>query len=193
MHTNSICVKKGKLKRQNPELLGSKDNMSHPVVIVDYDPRWPVLFEEERCRVLGAIGYKVLALEHIGSTAVPGLGAKPIIDMMAGVRSSKDADECVRLLQPLGYDDVTPQPGNPEWFYCVGTRAPDQREDEYIHLDRSMVSDLSRRMLKKGYIVHTCGRPRTVIRFMPPITITEEMLDGAVTALGEAVREAEKK
>jgi len=108
--------------------------MSHPVIIVDYDPRWPVLFEEERRRILGAIGHKVLALEHIGSTAVPGLGAKPIIDMMAGVRGSSDADECVQLLQPLGYDDVTPEPGNPEWFYCLGTRAPGQREGEYVHL-----------------------------------------------------------
>jgi GrpB-like predicted nucleotidyltransferase (UPF0157 family) len=103
-------------------------------VIVDYDPRWPVLFEEERRRVLGAIRHKVLALEHIGSTAVPGLGAKPIVDMMAGVRDSADADECVGLLQPLGYDDVTPEPGNPEWFYCLGTRAPGQGEGEYIHL-----------------------------------------------------------
>jgi len=108
--------------------------LSHPVVIVDYDSRWPTLFEEERRRILGAIGHKVLALEHIGSTAVPGLGAKPIIDMMAGIRGSEDADECVRLLQPLGYDDVTPEPDNPEWFYCLGTRAPGQKEGEYVHL-----------------------------------------------------------
>ena len=85
-----------------------------------YDPRWPILCEEEKRRILGAIGHKVLAIEHIGSTAVPGLGAKPIIDIMAGVHQAADAEECLPLLQSLGYNDVTLQPGNPEWYYCLG-------------------------------------------------------------------------
>ena len=128
--------------------------MSHPVVIYDYDPRWLVIYEAEKRRVLGAIGHKVLALEHIGSTAVPGLGGKPIVDMMAGICSSKDADECVRLLQPLGYDDVTPQPNNDEWFYCLGTRAPDQRDYEYIHLHlvKFMSDHWTRHLLFRDYL-----------------------------------------
>jgi len=123
-------------------------------VIVDYDPRWPLIFEEEKRRVLGAIGHKVFALEHIGSTAVPGLGAKPIVDMMAGVRSSEDADECVRLLQPLGYNDVTPEPENPEWFYCLGTRAHGQREGEYIHLHlvKYLSDHWARQLLFRDYL-----------------------------------------
>jgi len=47
------------------------------VNIVDYDPQWPLLFQEEKRRVLEVMGHKVLAFEHVGSTAVPGLGAKP--------------------------------------------------------------------------------------------------------------------
>jgi len=94
--------------------------LSHPVIIVDYDPRWSVLYEEEKHRILSTIGHKAQAIEHIGSTAILDVGSKPIIDMMAGVLHSTDAQECVLLLQDLDYGDVTPQPGDPDWYYCLG-------------------------------------------------------------------------
>jgi len=94
--------------------------MPRPVKIVDYDPRWPIIYEEERSSILEVAGSMILAIEHIGSTVVPGLSAKPIIDIMAGVEGSEDADECVRLLQAIGYDDVTSQPEAPDWYYCLG-------------------------------------------------------------------------
>jgi GrpB-like predicted nucleotidyltransferase (UPF0157 family) len=96
----------------------------HPVVIVKYDPRWPGIYEEEKRVVLDIIGEKISRFEHIGSTSVPGLGAKNIVDMMAGVDSKEDADECQRLLLEVDYDDVTPQPGEDDWFYCLGKRHP---------------------------------------------------------------------
>ncbi len=76
------------------------------MVIVDYDPRWPALYEEERQLILKAAGHLVLAVEHIGSTAVPGLGGKPIIDIMAAVRQLEDAETCVQPLEGLGYEYV---------------------------------------------------------------------------------------
>jgi GrpB-like predicted nucleotidyltransferase (UPF0157 family) len=94
--------------------------MPGPVIIVDYDPSWPALYEKERGQILGIVGHKILAIEHIGSTAVPGLGAKPIIDIMAGVHKQADADECLLPLQKIGYTHVTPEPDNSEWFYCLG-------------------------------------------------------------------------
>ena len=90
------------------------------VVVVEYDQDWPILFEEERRRVLEAIGHKVSAVEHIGSTAVPGLGAKPIIDMMAGVPGEIEAGECIPLLRGIGYTSVTPHPEDPDMYYCLG-------------------------------------------------------------------------
>ncbi|MEM2929553.1 MAG: GrpB family protein [Thermoproteota archaeon] len=94
--------------------------MPGPVVIVDYDPQWPLLYEEEKKNILAVIGHKVLAIEHVGSTAVLGLGAKPIIDIMAYVGGASDADECIPLLMRIGYTDVTHQEGNPDWYYCLG-------------------------------------------------------------------------
>ncbi len=56
--------------------------MSAPVIIVKYNPKWPDLFREERKRILAKVGELGIQVEHIGGTAVPGLGAKPIIDIM---------------------------------------------------------------------------------------------------------------
>ncbi|MGY4313878.1 GrpB family protein [Bradyrhizobium sp. JR3.5] len=57
------------------------------IVISDYDPNWPALFAQERKRIEQALGAFALAIEHVGSTAVPGLPSKPIIDLLVGVRS----------------------------------------------------------------------------------------------------------
>jgi GrpB-like predicted nucleotidyltransferase (UPF0157 family) len=90
------------------------------VVIVGYDLEWPRLFEEEKLRLRAALGLAAGSIEHMGSTSVPGLGAKPIIDIMVGVKDRAEADLFQRKLEPTGYDDVTPQPGETEWFYCLG-------------------------------------------------------------------------
>ena len=74
-----------------------------PVHIAAFDPSWPSLFAEERARVFGAVGRWVEEVEHVGSTAVPGLDAKPVVDLMAGLRSMRDADACVGPLVGLGY------------------------------------------------------------------------------------------
>jgi len=74
------------------------------VVVCDYDPAWPALFEQERTRLQHVLGSMVLTIEHVGSTAVPGLAAKPIIDLLVGVRSLTEARSCcTEPLQALGY------------------------------------------------------------------------------------------
>ncbi|UCH43652.1 MAG: GrpB family protein [Dehalococcoidales bacterium] len=73
------------------------------ILIVEYNPVWPVLFQEEKDRIQAAVGDRIAAIEHVGSTAVPGLGAKPIIDIMVGINSLEGAGECVDLLDGIGY------------------------------------------------------------------------------------------
>jgi GrpB-like predicted nucleotidyltransferase (UPF0157 family) len=58
--------------------------VSCPVVIVDYDDRWPVIYEEAKQRILTVAGHKIVGVEHIGSTSIVGLGANPIVDIMGG-------------------------------------------------------------------------------------------------------------
>ncbi len=77
--------------------------MPEPVIIVDYDPHWPDRFEELRAPVVAALGDLVVIVEHVGSTAVPGLAAKPIIDMDVVVPSVSDLPEVIVRLAMLGY------------------------------------------------------------------------------------------
>jgi GrpB-like predicted nucleotidyltransferase (UPF0157 family) len=72
------------------------------ILVADYDPRWPAAFAAERDRIAAALGDDV-AIEHIGSTAVPGLPAKGIIDIAAGLPAGADVAACVAALAALGY------------------------------------------------------------------------------------------
>jgi len=74
-----------------------------PINLVDYDPAWPALFEREDRRIRAALGEKVLRLEHTGSTSVPGLAAKPCIDMTMIVPNSADEDDYLPALEAAGY------------------------------------------------------------------------------------------
>lgn len=74
-----------------------------PVQLVPYDPSWPLLFAEERARAEEAVGRWTECIEHVGSTAVCGLDAKPVIDLMVELKAMSNADYCVRPLINLGY------------------------------------------------------------------------------------------
>lgn len=74
-----------------------------PILVVDYDPTWPAVFERIRSRVWPAVSDFALAIEHMGSTSVPGLAAKPIVDMSVVVRSVESVPRAIDRLAPLGY------------------------------------------------------------------------------------------
>jgi GrpB-like predicted nucleotidyltransferase (UPF0157 family) len=74
-----------------------------PVHIVDYDPQWPAVFDHLRDQLHAALGSLALRIEHVGSTAVPGLAAKPIIDLDVVIRGRGDLPAVTGRLRPLGY------------------------------------------------------------------------------------------
>ena len=73
------------------------------IILSEYDPQWPTLFEQEKAVLLSIIGLLNPTIEHIGSTSVPGLIAKPIIDIIAGLPDFGHADKLVPKIQELGY------------------------------------------------------------------------------------------
>lgn len=83
-----------------------ESNWEPPVEVVNYDPIWPLIFEREKTEILSVVGKKVIVIEHVGSTAVPNLGAKPIIDIMVGIRHLSDAQDCIGPLETIGYEYV---------------------------------------------------------------------------------------
>ncbi len=73
------------------------------VALVPYDPRWPALFDVECNRLLSLFREQLLDVQHFGSTAIPGMPAKPIIDLLAGVESMSVADSLAEALVNAGY------------------------------------------------------------------------------------------
>jgi GrpB-like predicted nucleotidyltransferase (UPF0157 family) len=83
------------------------------IEVVDYDPAWPGLFEAEARRIRGVLGPAVMGLEHMGSTAVPGLAAKPVIDIHLQLADPADEASYVPALEAEGYQLIIRQP---EWL-----------------------------------------------------------------------------
>jgi GrpB-like predicted nucleotidyltransferase (UPF0157 family) len=77
--------------------------MPSPILIVEYDPAWPVIFEHLRQVYASWLGELVGSIEHTGSTSVPGLAAKPILDIDLVLRAPEDLGEVIRRLSGLGY------------------------------------------------------------------------------------------
>jgi GrpB-like predicted nucleotidyltransferase (UPF0157 family) len=75
-----------------------------PVTVRPYDPVWPARFENERCLLQRVLGEFITGgIHHVGSTSVPGLDAKPVIDILAGIADLDAAHPCIDLLGPLSY------------------------------------------------------------------------------------------
>jgi GrpB-like predicted nucleotidyltransferase (UPF0157 family) len=105
--------------------------VGEPVRIVPYDCAWPGRFEEERELLAAAIGGWVDGgIHHVGSTSVPGLAAKPVIDILAGVRSLRDARGCFDRLAGLGYMYAPYRPEVMHWF-C---KPHPSRRTHHLHL-----------------------------------------------------------
>jgi GrpB-like predicted nucleotidyltransferase (UPF0157 family) len=95
----------------------SKRNGEARVEIVSYDPAWPTLFEQERALLDAALGKWLTGpIEHFGSTAVPGLAAKPVIDIMAGVEGLDASRDAIDAAGGLGYVYYPYRPDVMHWF-----------------------------------------------------------------------------
>jgi GrpB-like predicted nucleotidyltransferase (UPF0157 family) len=93
--------------------IGELAVLAGPVELAEYDPEWPRLFERLAANIRTALGDRVRLLEHAGSTSVPGLAAKPIIDIVLAVADSADEATYVPALEALGY---VLRIREPEWF-----------------------------------------------------------------------------
>ena len=98
--------------------------------VVDYDPAWPGLFAREADRVRAVLGDRVLQLEHIGSTSVPGLAAKPIIDMLLVVPDPADEPAYLPDLEAAGYVLVIREP---DWYQHRCFKGPDTNVNLHVY------------------------------------------------------------
>jgi GrpB-like predicted nucleotidyltransferase (UPF0157 family) len=110
----------------------SLDERFDPAIrIVDPDPAWPGLAAQELARIGDALGDVAVRLEHVGSTAVPGLAAKPVLDLQVSVASVADGESYVGPLEGLGYL-FAPDPASPDHHFFG--RPPQRPRTHHVHV-----------------------------------------------------------
>ena len=118
-----------------------------PIQIVDYDPEWPRLYEREAERVQSTLGDRVLLIEHVGSTSVPGLAAKPKIDMLLVVANSEDESAYVPALEAAAYLLTIREP---DWYEHRMFKGPDT--DINLHVFSSGCREINRMLLFRDWL-----------------------------------------
>ena len=143
------------------------------VIIQDYDPRWPQLFETLRSRIEAVIQGMAAAIEHVGSTAVPGLAAKPIIDLDVLLISASDLPLVIAKLASIGYGhrgDLgvagreafrTPPNDLPHHLYVCPSSSPEyKRHISFRNYLRTHPGDANSYASLKRELVRTFGDDR---------------------------------
>jgi GrpB-like predicted nucleotidyltransferase (UPF0157 family) len=100
-----------------------------PILLVEYDPEWPRLYLREEERLRAALGARALHVEHVGSTSVPGLAAKPVIDVVLVVADSADELAYVPDLEVAGY---VLRIREPDWFEHRLLKGPDTNVNLHV-------------------------------------------------------------
>jgi GrpB-like predicted nucleotidyltransferase (UPF0157 family) len=132
--------------------LTSTRKQSAPIVICEYDPNWVFLYEKEKENLSQILADNIERIEHVGSTSVPGLGAKPIIDILIGVKTLKIADQCVLMLINQGYryvqehEDVLPM----RRYFTKGSKQGGRTH--HIHMVETTSDFFSDHLLFRDYL-----------------------------------------
>ncbi|KZN24049.1 hypothetical protein A4G99_06150 [Haladaptatus sp. R4] len=119
------------------------------IEIVEYDPEWPVHFEREATRMEEILGEHVVSIEHIGSTSVPGLPAKPIVDICPVVSDMDEGRTCAELLQEAGYSPG--EQDRPDDWISLG-RNHDEGQQFNVHIRPRYSDAVTRYLLLREYL-----------------------------------------
>ncbi len=127
--------------------VGEPDVLNGPITLVEYDPAWPQHFAREAARIRGALGERALQVEHAGSTSVPGLCAKPIIDIVLVVADSADEPSYVPALEAAGY---VLRIREPEWHEHRLFKGPDVNINLHVFSEGS--EEIDRMLLLRDWL-----------------------------------------
>lgn len=114
--------------------VGELQPIAGPIVLAAYDPEWPVLFEREAARIRTILGERALRIEHVGSTSVSGLAAKPVIDIVLVVADSADEQAYVAPLEASGY---VLRIREPDWHEHRVLKGPDTNVNLHVFSEGS--------------------------------------------------------
>jgi GrpB-like predicted nucleotidyltransferase (UPF0157 family) len=127
--------------------IGDHQPLNSTIHLVPYDPSWPSQFSRQEVRVRHALGDKVLMLEHVGSTSIEGLSAKPIIDMVLVVSNSADEKSYVPQLEDQGF---VLHIREPNWVEHRLLKAPDVKAN--LHVFSEGCDEVSRMLTFRDWL-----------------------------------------
>jgi GrpB-like predicted nucleotidyltransferase (UPF0157 family) len=127
--------------------IGELQVLGGPVHLAEYDPAWPTLFEREAARIRTVLGNRVRLLEHVGSTSVPRLAAKPIIDILLAVPDSSDEAAYVGAMEAAGY---VLRIREPEWLEHRLFKGPDTSINVHVFTDGA--SEIARMLAFRDWL-----------------------------------------
>ena len=130
--TAPIKGRDGRTREQIQALtVGVIEPLTGPILFVEYDAGWPALFVREEARIRSVLGDRVVRLEHTGSTSVPGLAAKPIIDITMTVPDVTDESAFVPDLEAAGYV-LRIRESEPDWYDHRVFKGPDTNINVHV-------------------------------------------------------------
>jgi GrpB-like predicted nucleotidyltransferase (UPF0157 family) len=127
--------------------VGERQPLNSTIYLAPYDPAWPLLFTRLAKQIHEALGDSLLLLEHVGSTSVPGLSAKPIIDMVLAVADSSDELSYVKPLEEKGY---TLRIREPDWYEHRLLRPPDV--EGHLHVFSEGCQEIGQMLLFRDWL-----------------------------------------
>jgi GrpB-like predicted nucleotidyltransferase (UPF0157 family) len=127
--------------------IGQRRRVDGPIQLAESDPAWPLLYEREAARIRALLGERVLMLEHVGSTSVPGLAAKPIIDIVLGVAEPAEEAAYVPSMEAGGY---VLRIREPDWHEHRLFKGPDA--DVNLHVFAAGSSEIQRMLAFRDWL-----------------------------------------
>jgi GrpB-like predicted nucleotidyltransferase (UPF0157 family) len=127
--------------------IGGPQPLTQPIEIAEYDPEWPRLYEREEARIRSILGDRVVRIEHAGSTSVPGLPAKPLIDIVMEVPDSSDEAVYATDLEAGGYPLRIREP---DWFEHRVFKGPDTNVN--LHVFTAGCEEVDRMLLFRDWL-----------------------------------------
>jgi GrpB-like predicted nucleotidyltransferase (UPF0157 family) len=118
-----------------------------PITLAEYDPGWPALFAREAGRIRSVLGGTAVQVEHVGSTSVPGLAAKPIIDILLAVPDSADEPSYLPPMEAAGY---VLRVREPDWFEHRLFKGPDT--DINLHVFSAGTSEIGQMLRFRDWL-----------------------------------------
>lgn len=120
------------------------------VQLVPYNPKWKENFAKEKKHLQKALGDLVISIEHVGSTAVPGVFAKPVIDIAIIVKSIKSPDNLIEIFEDLGYEYTKDNNVSGRLFF---TKGPENKRTHYIHVVKLKGKEWKNLILFRDYLL----------------------------------------